>query len=119
MAATIVTFLGYTCQVEVNGAIVQPSRSAVEYPATGWNAFFYKNGLLDLNLSGWIGPPHAEQLIYLLAKVDCVLSNGVWTPAGSGPARTSGFSRTARSADIPTSTSASVHWTSSRTAITG
>jgi hypothetical protein len=78
MAATIVTFLGYTSPVETNGAIVQPSPSAVDYPAGGWNATF-NNGLLDLNLGGWIGPPHAEQRIYLVAKVDCVLNNGVWT----------------------------------------
>src|SRR5262249_38704094 len=79
MAARIVTFLGYTCEVETNGEIVQPSHSAVEY-VNGWAAWFYDSGLLDLNLGGWIGPPHALQRIYLSAKVDCVLNNGVWTP---------------------------------------
>src|SRR5260370_9692422 len=79
MAATIVPFLGYTSPVESDGDIVEPCGCAVDYPAGGWNATF-NNGLLDLNLGGWIGPPHAEQRIYLVAKVDCVLNNGVWTP---------------------------------------
>ena len=81
MTATIVTFLGYTCQVEFNGAIIEPSPSAVEYGGTGWSPTFNTNdGLLDLNLGGWIGPTNAFQRIYLVAKVDCVLNNGVWTP---------------------------------------
>ncbi|MCS3482422.1 hypothetical protein [Bradyrhizobium elkanii] len=79
MAPTIVTFLGYTSPVETNGAIVEPSPSAINYDPGGWNATF-NNGLLDLNLGGWIGPAHNEQRIFLVAKVDCVLSNGVWTP---------------------------------------
>ena len=80
MAPAIVTFLGYILPVDSNDAIAAPTASAVDFPAGGWNATLH-NGLLDLNLGGWIGPPHAEQRIYLLAKVDCVLNGGIWTPS--------------------------------------
>src|SRR4051812_41583572 len=83
MAATIVTFLGYTCLVE-NGVVAEPSPSAVDYVGAGWAASF-NNGLLTLNLGGSIGPPHAVQRIFLFAKVDCVLNNGVWTPNNVRP----------------------------------